>query len=153
MSYLNIKLPGIDLESEEREFSIRDFQGKKIILYYYPKDILFGCSKEICNYYDNINRLTSFSTVVGVSPDNVESHKRFKETQSINFILLSDIEHKLAKELQICVDKYENDKPLIEIVRSTFVINENGNIEKEWRGVQIQGHVDEVLEYLNSCNK
>ena len=150
MNYLDIKLHGIDLDSTEKVYCIKDFQGRKIILYYYPKDILFGCSKAICNYYDNINRLTSFSTVIGVSPDNIESHKKFKENQSINFVLLSDVKHKLAKELKICVKKQTDHKILKEIERSTFIIDENGNIEKEWRCVQIEGHVDEVLKYLNS---
>ena len=132
----DIKLQGLDAEGNEKEFSLNDFKGQKVILYFYPKDNTSGCTQEACDFRDNINRLTNYATVIGVSPDSIKSHKSFKEKQSLNFILLSDPEHKLAEKF--------------EVWRSTFILNKNGKIEKEWRKVKVKGHVDEVIEYLNA---
>ena len=93
----NIKLQGIDIKGIEKEYSLNDFKGQKVILYFYPKDNTSLCTQEAGDIRDKINRLTSFATVIGVSPDNIKSHLKFKEKQSLNFILLSDPEHKLAE--------------------------------------------------------
>ena len=144
----NIKLKGLDVEGNEKEFSLDDFKGEKFILYFYPKDNTSGCTQEACDFRDNINRLTSVATVVGVSPDSIKSHLKFKEKQSLNFILLSDEEHKLALAFDVWKEKSMYGKKYMGIERSTFIINEKGEIEKEWRKVKVKGHVDEVLDYL-----
>ena len=146
----NIKLQGIDVDGIEKEYSLNDFKGQKVILYFYPKDNTSGCTQEACDFRDNINRLTSFATVIGVSPDSIKSHLKFKEKQSLNFILLSDPEHKLAEAFNVWVEKSMYGKKYMGIERSTFVLDENLNIIKEWRKVKIKGHVDEVVEYLNA---
>ena len=101
----SIKLQGLDAEGNEKEFSLNDFKGQRVILYFYPKDNTSGCTQEACDFRDNINRLTSYATVIGVSPDSIKSHKSFKEKQSLNFILLSDPEHKLAEEFDALIRK------------------------------------------------
>ena len=144
-----IKLQGIDIDGIEKEYSLNDFKGQKIILYFYPKDNTSGCTQEACDFRDNINRLTNFATVIGVSPDSIKSHLKFKEKQSLNFILLSDPEHKLAEAFNVWVEKSMYGRKYMGIERSTFVLDENLNIIKEWRKVKVKGHVDEVIEYLN----
>ena len=146
----NIKLQGIDVDGIEKEYSLDDFKGQKVILYFYPKDNTSGCTQEACDFRDNINRLTSFATVIGVSPDSIKSHLKFKEKQSLNFILLSDPEHKLAQAFNVWVEKSMYGRKYMGIERSTFVLDENLNIIKEWRKVKVKGHVDEVIEYLNA---
>ena len=146
----NIKLQGIDIDGIEKEYSLNDFKGQKVILYFYPKDNTSGCTQEACDFRDNINRLTSFATVIGVSPDRIKNHLKFKEEQSLNFILLSDPEHKLAEAFNVWVEKSMYGRKYMGIERSTFVLDENLNIVKEWRKVKVKGHVDEVIEYLNA---
>jgi len=146
----NIKLQGINIDGIEKEYSLNDFKGQKVILYFYPKDNTSGCTQEACDFRDNINRLTSFATVIGVSPDSIKSHLKFKEKQSLNFILLSDPEHKLAETFNVWTEKSMYGRKYMGIERSTFVLDESLNIIKEWRKVKVKGHVDEVLEYLNA---
>ena len=146
----DIKLQGIDIDGIEKEYSLNGFKGQKVILYFYPKDNTSGCTQEACDFRDNINRLTSFATVIGVSPDSIKSHLKFKEKQSLNFILLSDPEHKLAEAFKVWVEKSMYGRKYMGIERSTFVLDENLNIIKEWRKVKVKGHVDEVIEYLNA---
>ena len=142
----NIKLQGIDVDGIEKEYSLNDFKGQKVILYFYPKDNTSGCTQEACDFRDNINRLTNFATVIGVSPDSIKSHLKFKEKQSLNFILLSDTEHKLAEAFNVWVEKSMYGRKYMGIERSTFVLDEKLNIIKEWRKVKVKGHVDEVIE-------
>ena len=146
----DIKLQGLDAEGNEKEFSLNDFKGQKVILYFYPKDNTSGCTQEACDFRNNINRLTSYATVIGVSPDSIKSHKSFKEKQSLNFILLSDPEHKLAEKFEVWKEKSMYGRKYMGIERSTFILDKNGKIEKEWRKVKVKGHVDEVIEYLSA---
>ena len=146
----DIKLQGLDAEGNEKEFSLNDFKGQKVILYFYPKDNTSGCTQEACDFRDNINRLTNYATVIGVSPDSIKSHQSFKEKQNLNFILLSDPEHKLAEDFEVWKEKSMYGRKYMGIERSTFIIDKNGKIEKEWRKVKVKGHVDEVIEYLNA---
>lgn len=144
----DIKLLGLDIKGNEKEFSLNDFKGQKIILYFYPKDNTSGCTQEACDFRDNLNHLTKYGVLIGVSPDSIKSHKSFKEKQSLNFILLSDSEHRLAESFGVWVEKSMYGRKYMGIDRSTFIINEEGEIEKEWRKVKVKGHVDEVIKYI-----
>ena len=148
MEYLNISLAGIDSNGEEKQFKLSDFSGQKVVLYFYPKDNTSGCTQEACDFRDNFNRLTPKATVIGVSPDSISSHLKFKEKQSLNFTLLSDTEHKLAEEFGAWGEKTMYGKKYFGIIRSTFILNESGEIIKEWRKVKVKDHVEEVLEEL-----
>lgn len=148
MDFLSTKLNGIDSNGVENEYSLADFKGSDVILYFYPKDNTSGCTQEACDFRDNFNRLTSKAVVIGVSPDSIESHKKFQKKQELNFILLSDTEHKLAEQFGVWAEKSMYGKKYMGIVRSTFYINKDGKIEKEWRKVSVTGHVDEVLDYV-----
>ena len=144
-----MKIYGIDIEGNEQLFDIKDFKGDRVVLYFYPKDNTTGCTQEACDFRDNINRITKYAKVVGVSPDSIKSHLKFKEKQSLNFVLLSDTEHLLAEQFDVWKEKSMYGKKYMGIERSTFVLDKSGNIEKEWRNVKVKGHVDEVIEYLN----
>lgn len=141
---------GLDENGNEKQFNLDDFLGKKVVLYFYPKDNTPGCTQEACDFRDNFNRLTPFATVVGVSPDSIKSHKNFREKQGLNFILLSDPEHALAEKFEVWKEKSMYGRKYMGIERSTFILDEKGNIQKEWRKVKVKGHVDEVINYLKN---
>ncbi|MBR6127883.1 thioredoxin-dependent thiol peroxidase [bacterium] len=143
-----IKLQGLSAEGAEREYSLDEFKGQRVVLYFYPKDNTSGCTQEACDFRDNMNRLTKFGVVIGVSPDSIKSHKSFKEKRGLNFILLSDPEHTLAEKFGVWKEKSMYGRKYMGIERSTFVLNSGGEVEKEWRKVKVKGHVDEVIEYL-----
>lgn len=148
MQYLNMALPAIDENGQEKEIKLSDFAGKKVVLYFYPKDNTSGCTQEACDFRDNFNRLTLKAVVIGVSPDSIKSHIKFKEKQNLNFTLISDTEHKLAEQFGAWGEKSMYGRKYFGIIRSTFILNEQGEIEKEWRKVKVKGHVEEVLGEL-----
>ena len=142
------KFLGLDAEGNEVIKSLDDFKGQRLVLYFYPKDNTSGCTQEACDFRDNMNRLTSKATVIGVSPDSINSHKKFKEKHDLNFLILSDPSHELAEKFNVWKEKSMYGRKYMGIERSTFILDEKGNVEKEWRKVKVKGHVDEVLEYL-----
>jgi len=147
----NFCLKGIDEEGREREFCLEEFKGKKLIIYFYPKDNTPGCTQEACDFRDNLNVLKEMGyIVIGISPDSVNSHKKFKEKHGLNFILLSDPEKKVAEMFGAYGEKKAYGKVTKGIIRSTFVIDEEGKIVKEWRNVKAKGHVQKVLEFLKN---
>lgn len=147
MSVFNkIKLKGIDANGEEKEFDLSEFKGK-MVLYFYPKDNTPGCTIEACDFRDSFNRLTDKATVFGVSSDSIESHRKFQKKHGLNFIMLSDPEHKLAQMLGVWKEKSMYGKKYMGVERSTFIIKD-GLITNAWRNVKVPGHVDEVIENL-----
>lgn len=145
----DIKLQGLDIDGNEQEYSLNDFKGKRIVLYFYPKDNTAGCTQEACDFRDNMNRLVKYATVIGVSPDSIKSHIKFKEKQILNFVLLSDPEHTLSIAFDVWKEKSMYGRKYMGIERSTFVLDEDLNIIKEWRKVKVKGHIDEIIEFLN----
>jgi len=144
----NFCLKGIDENGQEREFCFEEFSKGKVILYFYPKDNTPGCTTEACDFRDNLNLLKNYGiTVIGISPDSVESHKRFKEKYNLNFILLSDPDKKVAEMFGAYGEKKSYGKVTKGIIRSTFYI-EDGVIKKAWRNVKAKGHVERVLKEL-----
>ncbi len=142
-------LQGIDENSQEREFCLKDFRGKKVILYFYPKDNTPGCTTEACDFRDNMNVLANMGyIVIGVSPDSVNSHKKFQDKYGLNFILLSDPDKKVAESYGAYGEKKMYGKVTKGIIRSTFVIDEEGKIAKAWYNVKAKGHVEKVLKEL-----
>ena len=146
---LDITLKGINENGEEQEYRISDITGQETILYFYPKDNTSGCTQEACDFKENKNRWSALAKVIGVSPDSVKSHIKFKENHSLNFILLSDPEHALSEAFGAWGEKSMYGRKYMGIIRSTFLINNQGEITKEWRKVKVKGHVDEVIEELN----
>ncbi|MBS5308131.1 thioredoxin-dependent thiol peroxidase [Clostridium tertium] len=135
--------------SDGKEHKLSDYIGKKVILYFYPKDNTPGCTTEACDFRDNIDRITNQNAiVVGISKDNLNSHNKFIEKFNLPFILLSD-EDKIVCELyDVIKEKNMYGKKVLGIERSTFIINEEGYLIKEFRKVKVKGHIDAVLEEL-----
>jgi peroxiredoxin Q/BCP len=145
----DFSLPGIDQGGTERVFSLADYRGQKVILYFYPRDNTPGCTTEACDFRDNLHKLKKAGAVViGVSPDSVASHMKFMDKQGLVFTLLSDTERKVATAYGAYGEKKMYGKTTMGIIRSTFFIDEDGVIKKLWRKVKVAGHVDVVLSSL-----
>ena len=143
-------LQAIDKNGNVIEFSTENLRGKKTVLYFYPKDSTSGCTKEACDFRDNMNRLIPFADVIGVSPDSISSHQKFQQKQNLNFVLVADVNHELAEEYGVWKEKSLYGRKYMGIERSTFILNEQGQIIKEWRKVKVAGHADEVLKALSA---
>ncbi|MBX0311125.1 MAG: peroxiredoxin [Sulfurihydrogenibium sp.] len=143
-------LPGIDEKGNEINFCLRDYLGKDkdIILYFYPKDDTPGCTTEACDFRDNLNILQNYAIVVGVSPDSIESHKKFKEKYGLNFILLSDKNKEVMKQYGAYGKKVMYGKETEGVIRSTFIISPDGSIKKAWKNVKAKGHVEQILKFF-----
>ena len=129
--------------------SLKDFRGKKVILYFYPKDNTPGCTQEACDFRDAISRFKKKDVaVLGVSPDSIESHKKFKAKFDLPFPLLADAGHKIAEAYGAWGEKSMYGKKFMGIIRSTFLIDENGKIAEALEKVKVYGHVDQVLGKL-----
>ena len=128
---------------------LRDLRGKKVVLYFYPKDDTPGCTKEACAFRDGISRLKAKGAVVlGVSADSVASHERFKTKYRLNFPLLSDADRAIAEAYGVWKKKSLYGRFFMGIERTTFVIDEQGKIAKIFPKVKVDQHYDEVLASL-----
>ena len=127
------------------EVSLESLRGKKVILYFYPKDDTSGCTKEACGFRDSLPNFGEAVEVIGVSPDSVASHDRFKAKYGLPFRLASDPDHKTAEAYGAWVEKSMYGRKYMGVDRSTFLIDENGRIAGIWRKVKVPGHVEAVL--------
>jgi len=135
----------------DKEISLDDFKGKKLVLYFYPKDSTPGCTTEGQDFRDAKARFTRQNAVVlGVSRDSVKSHENFKSKQKFNFDLLSDTDETLCKEFDVIKMKNMYGKQVRGVERSTFLIDEDGVLRQEWRKVKVKDHVNEVLEAVKA---
>jgi len=141
----DFNLPGIDEDGAEKKFSLKDLKGKKVVLYFYPRDNTPGCTQEACDFRDNMAKLKKDALVLGVSPDSVESHRKFRDKFGLEFPLLSDADKAAANAYGAWGEKTMYGKNSMGIIRSTFLIDEKGVLVKAWRKVKVAGHVDEVL--------
>ena len=129
---------------------LSDFLGKRVVIYFYPKDNTPGCTQEACNFRDNFERLTAKNVVVlGVSKDSIKKHEGFVAKQKLPFLLLSDENSDVCEKYGVWNEKINFGKKYFGIIRSTFLIDEKGEIIKEWRKVKVEGHVDEIIEELD----
>ena len=144
-------LQAIDKAGKTIEWSEKDLIGQTTILYFYPKDNTSGCTNEACDFRDNINRLLPYVQVIGVSPDSLASHQGFQKKQGLNFTLIADTEHALAEQYNVWKEKSMYGRKYMGIERSTFIINKQGKIIKEWRKVKVASHVEEVLAVLTKA--
>lgn len=133
------------------QVALADLTGKKVVLYFYPKDNTPGCTTEGRDFARlHAEFVAAGAVVLGVSRDSVKSHEGFKCKQEFPFELLSDTEEKLCTALDVIKMKNMYGKQVRGIVRSTFVFDAAGALVKEWRGVKVPGHVEEVLEFVRS---
>lgn len=142
--------PDFTLKDDQgRDVRLSDFRGKPVVLYFYPADDTPGCTKEACSFRDRRADLQDKGAVVlGVSPDDVASHGRFRDKYSLNFPLLADEGHKVADLYGAWGEKTFMGRKSIGIRRSTFLIDREGKVAKAWKKVSVDGHDEQVLKAL-----
>jgi peroxiredoxin Q/BCP len=126
---------------------LRDLRGKKVVLYFYPKDATSGCTAEACGFRDRMPELTRHGiAVIGVSRDSVASHDKFKSKYGLPFTLASDLDGKVSEAYGTWVEKSMYGRKYLGVDRATFLIDEKGIVRAVWRKVKVPGHVEEVLK-------
>jgi peroxiredoxin Q/BCP len=129
--------------------SLEDYRGKNIVLYFYPKDMTPGCTTQACDFRDNMTDFSALDTVIlGVSPDPVARHETFIEKYQLPFLLLADEDHQVAEAYGVWKMKKNFGKEYMGIERSTFIIDKEGLLVKEWRKVRVKDHVKEALIFI-----
>jgi len=133
----------------EKTVKLTDYRRHSVVVYFYPKDSTPGCTMEGQAFRDNIGKFTELNAVIlGVSRDSMRSHENFKGKQNFPFDLLSDHEEKLCQLFDVIKMKNMYGKQVLGIERSTFLINPQGVLVREWRKVKVKNHIDEVLQAL-----
>ena len=131
------------------KLSNKDFVGKNLILFFYPKDNTPGCTLEGQDFRDNHKKFLKLNAeILGISRDSIKSHENFKKKQNFSFQLLSDPDEKMCKAFDVMKEKSMYGKKYIGVDRSTFLVSAEGIVIKEWRSVKVKGHVEEVLKTL-----
>ena len=144
------KAPAFSLPDETGTMvSSASLAGKPYVIYFYPKDDTPGCTKEACDFRDNLKSFNSAKVrVLGVSPDDPKRHAKFKEKYGLNFTLLSDVDKTLIGAYGIWIKKLNYGREYMGVQRSTFLVDKSGKIAKAWNGVRVPGHVEAVLAAL-----
>ena len=142
------KAPDFTLSTDgDGKLSLSKLKGKKVILYFYPKDDTSGCTAEACSFRDNLPRFgKTDAVVIGVSRDSVASHDKFKKKHELPFTLASDEDGKVCEAYGTWVEKSMYGRKYMGIERATFLIDDKGVIRNVWRKVKVGGHVEEVLD-------
>ncbi|MFB7638657.1 thioredoxin-dependent thiol peroxidase [Peribacillus butanolivorans] len=149
------KAPDFQLLANNGEkVSLSDFKGKHVVLYFYPKDMTPGCTTEACDFRDHHEQFEELNAVIiGISPDPAGRHEKFIEKYGLPFLLLADENQEAAELYDVWKLKKNFGKEYMGIERSTFLIDKEGTIVKEWRKVKVKGHVEEALETLRDIEK
>ena len=136
-------------DTDSQTVRLRDLRGKKVVLYFYPRDDTPGCTVEACSFRDNIGALTEAGALVyGVSTDDVASHGKFTSKFDLNFPLLADTDRTTVQDYGVWVERKRYGRTSMGIQRATFLIDEDGRIAKVWATVKPEEHVAQVLEAL-----
>lgn len=137
------------LDQDGKKVSLKDFLGKKVILYFYPKDDTSGCTKEACSFRDEFPKFKKTDAVIlGVSPDSIKSHKKFADKYDLPFSLLADEEKKVLEKYGVWKEKSMYGRKYMGVERTTFIIDGEGKIKKIFNKVKVDGHNKEVMEAL-----
>ena len=143
----DFKLPSTDSKS----LSLGDYKGKKLVLYFYPKDDTPGCTVEAKEFTSKLKVFAAANCkIVGISKDTLQSHEKFSNKFCLPFPLVSDAEGTMCEEYGVYIQKSMFGKKYMGIERTTFLVDENGIIKKVWRNVSVPGHVDEVLQEVTT---
>ena len=144
------KVPDFTLPATgDQTISLADFRGSNVVVYFYPKDSTPGCTTEGQDFRDRINTFRRRRTVIlGISRDSIKSHENFKARQQFPFDLLSDAEEKVCRLFDVIREKNMYGRKVMGIERSTFLIDDKGVLRREWRKVNVKGHVEEVLQAI-----
>jgi peroxiredoxin Q/BCP len=144
--------PGFTLPDQDgKPVSLSDFAGSTVVVYFYPADDTPGCTKEACQFNENLSAFQrSGAKVVGISPDGAAKHVRFREKYGLSFPLLSDPAHEVMQAYGAWGEKTMYGKKTVGTIRSTFVIDGDGNVVRSWYNVRADGHAAKVLEELRA---
>ncbi|KAJ8306772.1 hypothetical protein KUTeg_015675 [Tegillarca granosa] len=155
MSSIGKKLPKFSLKNQDdKVITQTDLEGSYSVLYFYPKDDTPGCTKEACGFTENIKAFEKLGVkVYGVSPDDVASHKKFATKYKLKIELLADTEQKLCNALDVIGEKNMYGKIYRGVIRTTFIINPDGEIAEVYNNVRVDGHVDKVKEKITELIK
>lgn len=137
------------LASDGKTYSLTDFKGQNVVLYFYPKDDTPGCTVEACGFRDAFFKLKKHAAILGVSPDSVKKHEKFIAKYDLPFLLLSDEDHNLCEAYGVWVEKSLYGRKYMGVTRTTFVIEGSGNIVRIFEKVKPETHAEEILETLN----
>ena len=144
-------LPPFSAQSTQGEISSQDLKGQPYVLYFYPRDNTPGCTTQAQNFRDLLSEFEALGArIIGVSRDTMGSHERFAAKQELPFALISDPEETLCEQFAVMKMKNMYGKQVRGIERSTFLVDANGVLVQEWRGLRVPGHVDQVLEALRA---
>ncbi|WP_214825572.1 thioredoxin-dependent thiol peroxidase [Exiguobacterium algae] len=145
-----MRAPTFTLPNQSGEnISLEDYRGQHVVLYFYPRDSTPGCTTEACDFRDAMPKMKG-AVVIGISADSQKKHQNFIAENDLPFDLLVDEEHEVSELYGVWQLKKNYGKEYYGIVRSTFLINEEGEIVREWRNVKVNGHVEEVVEALSN---
>lgn len=134
------------INQEEKEMTLANFKGKKLILYFYPKDNTPGCTAESCNLSENYDELTKLGfEVLGVSPDEATKHQKFIAKHNLRFNLIADTEKEILEAYGAWGEKKLYGKVYMGVIRTTFIIDKNGTIEKIFKKVKTKDHTNQIL--------
>lgn len=133
---------------ENAKVELSDFQGRKVVLYFYPKDDTPGCTQEACDFRDNFDFLSTKSVILGISKDDPKNHEKFKQKYTLPFMLLSDENGDVCETYGVLNKKSLFGKTCLGIERSTFLIDEYGKILAIWRKVKVKEHIQQVINEL-----
>lgn len=141
------------LASNGQEVSLSDYRGKKLVIYFYPKDMTPGCTAESCDFRDFNGQFGEHGAeVIGISPDDLASHEQFVTEHKLPFLLLSDTNHGVAEMFGVWKELSWGGKTYLGVERSTFLIDESGKLSREWRSVSVEGHAQEVLQAVSESS-
>jgi peroxiredoxin Q/BCP len=133
-----------------KTIQLKSLRGKKVVLYFYPKDSTPGCTTEAQQFRDLYAKFKRAGTeILGVSRDSVASHEKFREKQKLPFDLLSDADEALCRQFDVIREKSLYGRKFMGVERSTFLLDEKGRLQQEWRKVRVKGHAAEVLDAVN----
>ncbi|NJK90550.1 MAG: thioredoxin-dependent thiol peroxidase [Blastochloris sp.] len=142
-------LKGINQKGEP--IRLKDYRGRHLVLYFYPKDDTPGCTKESCSFRDGHEAVREFGAeILGVSPDPAKSHQKFIQKHQLTFDLVADVDQVWAQSFGVWVEKSMYGKTYMGVERSTFILGPDGTVREAFRKVKPEGHVEEVLAWLKS---
>jgi len=146
------KIPNLDVSSTLKEnFNLNDFQGKKLVMYFYPKDNTPGCTQEGKDFTEHYQEFKNLNTeIVGVSKDSLKKHSNFIEKYNFPFDLIADTDEELCQAMDVIKEKNMYGKKYMGTERSTFIFDEQGVLTHEFRKVRVKGHIEELLSVLKS---
>lgn len=144
--------PDFTLENQDgSNVTLSDYKGKNIVLYFYPKDMTPGCTTQACDFRDQHKNFAESDTVIlGISPDPIDDHQKFIEKYGLPFTLLADVDHEVAKAYDVWQLKKRSGKEYYGNERSTFIIDKAGKLQKVYRKVKVDGHIEDVLQYVQN---